>query len=409
MGIVIVGAGQAGAWVARSLRETGFDGAITLLGNEKHLPYERPPLSKAGLADNEGGYVPVFSKDDYTNLDINLVLGKRAISVNRAEQYVICDDGSWFRYDKLALTTGGRARIPPIPGNDLPGVLTLRTIEDATAISQGMQAGARIVVIGGGWIGLEVAAMARGRGLDVTVVETGDRLCARALPPSMSAYVLGKHRSNDVEVLLRTSVEQLHRAEDGRLIVTTASTGEKLAPADLVVLGVGIEPNTELASMAGLIVEDGIVVDEYGVTSDPNIFAAGDVARLPCPWGDGRRMRLESWANAQNHGIAVGRALAGCMVPYDDLPWFWSDQYDANIQMAGLFVPEAVEVVRGGADTDSFTLFQVCDRRVIAAASVNAARDMRFAKQLIKTARQVDPMTLADPMIRLDKLPDIGE
>lgn len=404
--ILIVGAGQTGAWIARSVREAGFDGTVTLLGDEPHLPYERPPLSKAGLLGTGNAFAPVFVRDEYKRLNIRFEPGKRVVAISRGERQVVCADGSRYPYDRLALATGGRARRPVFPGNDLPGVLTLRTLEDAAAIAARIREGGHALVVGGGWIGLEVAAAARQRGMSVTLLETAERVCARSLPPFMSEYLLLAHLRHGVRVRTGSSLASVRAAEDGRLIATLASSGELMEPADLVVLGVGLAPEAELAVAAGLHVENGIVVDETGATSDPAIFAAGDVACLPLSW-QGSKLRLESWANAQNQGIAVGRTIAGNSVHYDDLPWFWSDQYDMNIQMVGLFAPGRQEVVRGDPAAQSFSLFQLEGARIVAAASVNAARDLKRARHLIKTAKMVDATALANPAIPLDRLPAI--
>jgi len=399
--IVIVGGGQAGAWVAQSVRDAGSTANVLLLGDESHLPYERPPLSKAGLLETGAAHVPVFTAEEYEKQGIRIELGKRVIGIDRAAQRVTCSDGSQYPYDRLALATGGQARRLPFPGNDLPGVLTLRTLEDASAISARMQRGGHVLVVGGGWIGLEVAAAARQRGMSVTLLEFGDRLCARSLPAFMSDYLLNVHTRQEVEVRLQASLDHVRAGEDGRL--TASLTGGECLSADMIVLGVGLAPNVDLAIAAGLAVENGIVVDEVGRTSDPNIFAAGDVASMPLSWHP-QRLRLESWANAQNQAIVAGRAMAGDCGRYDDLPWFWSDQYDLNIQMAGLFSPGRQQVVRGDPATGSFSLFQLESGKIVAAVSVNAARDMKNAKQMIKKAKVVDPDALADTSIPLDRL-----
>ncbi|WP_242540203.1 NAD(P)/FAD-dependent oxidoreductase [Trinickia mobilis] len=401
--IVIVGGGQAGAWIARSAREAGFQGTVTLLGDEPHLPYERPPLSKAGLLGTGAAYSPVFEREDYEKLDIRFEAGKRVIEIERPNRKVVCADGSQYPYDRLALATGGRARHPVFPGSDLPGVLTLRTVEDAAAIASRMREGGHAVIVGGGWIGLEAAAAALQRGMSVTLLESAERLCARSLPPFMSDFLLGAHLGHGVRVITRTSLSSIRAAEGGQLIATLATGAQDIEPADLVVLGVGLAPDVELAVRAGLHVDNGIVVDETGATSDPEIFAAGDVASLPLSWQQDR-LRLESWANAQNQGIAVGRTMAGEPVRYDDLPWFWSDQYDMNIQMVGLFAPGRQEVLRGDPSMQRFSLFQLEEGRIVAAASVNAARDLKRARQLIKDAKVVDANALADSTIPINRL-----
>lgn len=405
--VVVVGGGQAGAWVARSVREAGFDGTVTLLGDESHLPYERPPLSKAGLLGTGAAYTPVFAPEDYKELNIRIELGKRVTAIERATGQVVCADGSRYPYDRLALATGGRPRRPVFPGNDLEGVLTLRNLEDAAAIAARMNEGGHALIVGGGWIGLEVAAAARQRGMSVSLLEFAERLCARSLPPFMSDYLLRTHLERGVQVRTQASLAGVRAMDDGRLLATLAGSGECIEPADLIVLGVGLVPDIELAAAAGLHVANGIVVDATGATSDPDIFAAGDVACLPLSWQTDR-LRLESWANAQNQAIAAGRAMAGDPVHYDDLPWFWSDQYDLNIQMVGLFASGREQVVRGDPAAHSFSLFQLEGSRIVAAASVNAARDLKHAKQLIKKAKLVDIASLADPAIPLDRLPAVA-
>ncbi len=401
--IVIVGAGQSGAWVARSARETGFGGTITLIGDESHLPYERPPLSKAALLGTGDAFAPVFDRAEYDTLGIRVEPGRHVTSIDRAGRCVICSDGTRFPYDRLALATGGRAARPRFPGSDLPGVLTLRTLEDAAAIAQKLRAGGHALIVGGGWIGLETAAAARQRGMSVTLLEAAGRLCARSLPPFMSAFLLDAHRRHGVDVRTGASLATLEALGDGRLAAVCGDGAPSLPPADVVVLGVGLTPRVDLAIAADLRVDKGIVVDATGATSDPAIFAAGDVACLPLSWHGGA-LRLESWANAQNHGMAVGRSMAGQPTRYDDLPWFWSDQYDMNIQMAGLFAPGREEILRGDPATGSFLLLQLDGNKIAAAAAVNAARDLKKARRLIQAGDSVDSRALADPQVALERV-----
>jgi 3-phenylpropionate/trans-cinnamate dioxygenase ferredoxin reductase subunit len=278
----------------------------------------------------------------------------------------------------------------------------LRTLDDARAISAGLSQGRHILIVGGGWIGLEVAATARAKGLTVTVVEAGDRLCGRSLPAQVSAFLLEEHRRNGVNVMLSRSVRALEQHEHGRLAVDIDGLASPLV-ADTVLIGIGLIPNTELAQDAGLAVSNGIEVDEQGRTSDENIYAAGDVTCFSSSWASGR-LRLESWANAQNQGIVVGRAIAGEEVRYDDIPWFWSDQYDLQVQMIGLARQDATQIVRGSLEDRQFTLFQVAGGRITAAVSVNTPRDMRQAKRLMKKGTLVSVEDLADFSVRLDTL-----
>lgn len=396
--IVVVGGGLAGAWIARAAREAGFAGPITLLTDERHLPYERPPLSKAGLMG--AGHEPLFTQEEYDLLEIEVQCEKHVVAIDRDECIVRCADGSIYPYDRLALATGGRARRPMFPGSDLPGVFTLRTREDGQAIAARLAAGGKALIVGGGWIGLEVAAAARERGTEVTLVESADRLCGRSLPRLMSDYLLAKHRDRGVDILLSASLMRLEQSGGHRLRATLTGGLGSIDEIDLVVLGVGLVPNVELALEAGLAVDNGVVVDKSGRTSDPDIFAAGDLAnvQLSC---SADRIRLESWAHAQNHGLAVGRAIAGIESDYDELPWFWSDQYDMNIQIAGLFAAGREEVLRGDLANGRFSLFQLENDRIVAVAAVNAARDLKRAKRMILSATSVSGGALADLAIPL--------
>jgi len=394
--IVVIGAGQAGAWIARSAREAGFDGSITMIGNEVHLPYERPPLSKDGLTCGEGaGYKPVFDAQEYAEMRIAVVTGEHVATIDREQRRVILESGRVYEYDKLAIATGGRARRPAFPGSDLPHVLKLRTLEDSAAIAARLRDAQHAVIVGGGWIGLEVAASARAHGVQTTVLEFADRVCARSVPPRISDYLKHVHQQEGVNILLNTSVDRIDCLDDGRLSVVLAGSNTVLEPADVVVLGAGLIPNVELAAHAGLEIDNGIVVDQRGATSDPLIFAAGDVAATPLSWA-GRRIRLESWANAQNQAIAVGRNMAGIATGYDDLPWVWSDQYDLNIQISGIFDAGKVEMIRGYPESNNFTLFQTEGHRITAAVAVGNVKEAKLIKKLIKDRAEIDIEKFAD-------------
>ncbi|WP_323745050.1 NAD(P)/FAD-dependent oxidoreductase [Noviherbaspirillum malthae] len=276
----------------------------------------------------------------------------------------------------------------------LSGVHTLRTLYDASAISAGLSPGKHLLIIGGGWIGLEVAATAREKGLTVTIVEAADRLCARSLPAEISEFLLREHLRNGVEVVLSRCVRALNQHDDGRIVAEIDGMRVPLM-ADMVLVGIGLVPNMELAQAAGLAVSNGIEVDEQGRTSDENIYAAGDVTCFSSRWAS-ERLRLESWANAQNQGIVVGRAIAGEHICYDDIPWFWSDQYDLQVQMIGLSRQDASLVLRGSLSDRKFTLFQVNGNKITAAVSVNSPRDMKQVKRLMKKGAAVNVADLAD-------------
>jgi 3-phenylpropionate/trans-cinnamate dioxygenase ferredoxin reductase subunit len=400
--IVIVGAGQAGGWAAQTLRKEGFAGRVVLAGAEAHPPHERPPLSKAVLA---GEATPestrLLKPEAFDALALDWRPGVRITRIDRPGKRLELAGGEVLGYDKLILCTGGRARTLPVPGADLPGVFTLRTIDDALALAPRLQPGRTVAVVGGGWIGLEVAATARKQGAKVVVIETQSRLCERTVPRVISDHLLALHQGQGTEVRLGAGVAAFGRSGDGRLSVTLAD-GHLLA-CDTIVVGVGMLPNDELARDAGLACDGGVLVDAQCRTSDPDILAAGDVAVAPNPWA-GRRIRLESWQNAQEQGIAAARSALGLAVDYQPLPWFWSDQHGMNLQIFG--VPQSTHrmVVRGTPGADSFVLFYLDGDVVQAALGPNAAKDLRFARRLIEQRKPVDAGRLADIGVPMSKL-----
>lgn len=400
--VVIVGAGQAGGWAAKTLRDEGFAGRITLVGIEPHPPYERPPLSKgvlAGSAAVESCYL--FKPEAFAALHLDFRAGVRATEIDRAARAVHLESGESVGYDKLILTTGGEARRLPVPGGDGPRVHYLRTLDESLAIRAALGAGRRLAVVGGGWIGLEVAATARELGAAVTVLEALDRVCARAVPPSVSTFLQSLHERNRVSIRTRCSVRAIEdRGPDGLRLAL--GDGPAL-DADAVVVGIGLVPRLALARAAGLEVGDGVLADERCRTSDPDILVAGDCANMPLACL-GRRVRLESWANAQNQAIVAARSALGQDVRYDELPWFWSDQHGANVQLLGLPERWPAPVARGDPDGASFSLFYVEDERLVAVVSVNAPRDLRAAKRLMQAGRPVRAADLADPAVSLAQL-----
>jgi 3-phenylpropionate/trans-cinnamate dioxygenase ferredoxin reductase subunit len=400
--MVIVGGGQAGAWVARSLRKQGFGGAITIVAEENHPPYERPPLSKAVLAGQvlpESTYL--FQPDGLQKFGVNVVQGTRALAVHRSEKRVELEGAADLPYEKLFLCTGGRARSLATPGIDLPGVCRLRTIDDALSIAPALTAGSRIVVIGGGWIGLEVAATARSKGADVTVVEAQSRVCERTVPADVSMYLTAAHEERGVVLLFNRKVAQISRTRQTQLAVQLTD-GDELT-ADLVVVGAGLLANDELARGSGLACDEGILVDQACRTSDANIYAAGDVTVAPNGWV-GKAIRLESWRNAQDQAIAAAEAALGLPTSYDPLPFFWSHQYDIYLQLYGLAKPLHRAVVRGDPNGKTFMVFYLEDDRVKAIAASNTARDARIARQLIEQNIEVRDSELADPSVSLASL-----
>ncbi len=400
--IVIIGGGQAGGWAAQTLRKEGFSGRITLIGDESHPPYERPPLSKSVLA----GVAPVesthlFKQSAFDDLQLAWRPNERVTAIDPTAKNVLLSSSERVTYDKLILCMGGRARTLPVPGAELPGIFTLRNIEDAQALRQSLGPGKRLVVVGGGWIGLEVAATARGTGMEVTVVEAAGRLCERTVPREISDYLRRLHSTHGTEVILDSGVTRFTRGVTSPLMVELTD-GRELA-CDAVVIGVGLIPNDELARDAGLECDGGVVVDAQCRTTDPDILAAGDVSSWHCSWA-GRRMRLESWQNAQEQGIAVARSALGHEVIHQPLPWFWSDQYDANLQIYGIPAPSHRVVVRGNPASGAFIVFYLDGECVKAALGPNSARDLRFARRLIETRKPVDPAVLADVNVAMSKL-----
>lgn len=400
--IVIIGAGQAGGWAAHTLRAEGFTGRIVLIGDEQHPPHERPPLSKAVLAGEANPESTRLHKAEaFEALALDWRPGVAVTRIDRTEKKLELVDGETLAYDKLILCTGGRARSLAVPGADAASVYTLRTIDDALALAPMLRPGRSVVVVGGGWIGLEVAATARKLGAEVVVIEAQSRLCERTVPRDISEHLLALHRSHGTRVMLGAGIKSLSSTADGRSLVTLNDGTEW--PCDVIVAGIGLIPNDELARSAGLECDGGVIVDSRCRTSDSDILAAGDVAVAPNPWA-GRRLRLESWQNAQEQGMAAARSALGMEVDYQPLPWFWSDQYGMNLQIYGVPAPAHRVVARGAPGSDSFVLFYLDGNVVKAAIGPNAARDLRFARRLIEQHKPIDPDRLADVSIPMSKL-----
>lgn len=396
---VIIGAGQSGAWIARTLRKEGASGSIAVLGDERHLPYERPPLSKKGLTDGhpeESGVL--LSRDEAAQFDIDLQLGVTATAIDRAARMIAIKSGAEIPYDLLFLAMGSRPRILPAapPG---PAVAYLRTRDDAARLRERLAVALRVFVLGGGWIGLEVASACVALGREVVLLEQAEQLCPRVLPPHAAQELATLHRRNGVDLRLGVKVEKVHidlaaRAPSGRVIVDVG--GGVIESGDLMVVGIGGLPNHELAAAAGLRIDGGIVVDRRGATSDPRIFAAGDVARIEDPIA-GLLPRLESWANAQDQAIAAARCALGSGQTYDAVPWFWSEQFGSRIQLAGLH--HCGQQIHHRSGTGNGGWIQVGLDAGIArfACSMNAPREFRMVKGWIIAGTRVDPVTFVDP------------
>jgi 3-phenylpropionate/trans-cinnamate dioxygenase ferredoxin reductase subunit len=390
---VVIGAGHAGGRAVEAMRNAGFEGEIVLVGAEKHLPYERPPLSKEILQAKPDYIFPYIRPQEYFDEQkIELRLGNTATAIAPMAKSVTLADGETISYDKLLLTTGGRVRTLPLPGDNLNGVHYLRTLDEGHAIEAALGKGKKLVVIGGGFIGLEVAASARQRGGSVTVLEIADRLMGRGVPHSISQYFLDLHLSNGVDIHLGTGVERIEG--DGVVSGITTSTGEHL-DADMVVIGIGIIPETDLAEDAGLKVKNGIIVDEFCRTSATDIYAAGDVTSHFSPFA-GRHIRLEAWQCAQNMAIAAAKIMCGEEAAYSEVPWMWSDQFGTNLQVAGL--PDTWDniVGRGDAASGNYIGFVLNGGNISGAIALNQPRDLRLARRMMDAGKEYTAAELAD-------------
>ena len=402
---VIVGGGLAGAKAAETLRAEGFDGRVVLVGAEPSRPYERPPLSKEYLR-GEAGREKVYVHDEgfYADQDIDLRPGRRATSLDPSGRELALDDGERLRFDRLLLATGAEPRRLPVPGANLPGVHYLRSVEDSDALRARLDAGGRAVVVGAGWIGCEVAASARQRGLEVTVVEPLSLPLERVLGPEMGAFFRDVHADHGVEMLLGTGVEAFEGGEAVERVRT--SDGRELA-CDFVVVGVGVAPRTELAEQAQISVDDGVLADELLRTSVPEILAAGDVANHRHPMLG--RVRVEHWFNALEQGPAAARTMLGGSEPYDRLPYFFSDQYDVGMEYAGLAAERDRVVVRGDVGAREFIAFWLRENRVVAGMNVNVWDVTDTIQRLIRDRVSVEDRVLADPEVPLDELAPVAE
>jgi 3-phenylpropionate/trans-cinnamate dioxygenase ferredoxin reductase subunit len=392
-GVVIVGNGMAGATVAATLRTKGYEGPVVLIGDEPHAPYQRPPLSKAQLM--EGGDPQLVRPEAFwADKGVELRAGARVKSIDRQARSVTLADGGVLEYEHLVLATGARNR--RLPGAET--ALSLRTLDESRALRERLGPGKRLVVVGGGFIGLEVAAAAHDIGTDVTVVEALDRVMSRVVSPEMSAFFAGLHAEAGVKILTGRTVVAI---AEGEVLLD----GDERLDADVVVVGVGVVPNVELAQAAGLEVSDGIVVDDRLLTSDPAISAVGDCAHYPCSI-TGRRQRLESIQNATDHARAAATRIAGAGEPYAAVPWFWSDQLGRKLQIAGVAGDDASSVLRGDPADGGFSVFRFAGGALVAVESVDAMGDHMAARKLLASgaAESVTPEQVADPSVSLKEL-----
>ncbi|CAI0839133.1 MULTISPECIES: NAD(P)/FAD-dependent oxidoreductase [Serratia] len=387
-GIVIIGGGQAGGWAAKTLRDRGYSGRLSVISDEPYDFYERPPLSKAALLDGSAPLSRLFSEEVVAGMNIDWYRPLRAEAIDGQQQIVTLSDGSQLQFDQLLIATGGRPRLPDANWAKHPRVMTLRSWDDAARLRQGLQQCQKLAIVGGGWIGLEIAASARKLGVDVTVFERQPALCMRSVGAGVSQALLELHQQQGVTVHCDCGEITLEDREGEAWIGSASSAAQ---PFDLVVVGIGVELNLELAHSAGLKLEGGIVVDGQGRTSHPAIFAAGDVARHPT-----LGLCLQSWAYAQNQAISTACAMLDAFAaPYDDVAWLWSDQYDANIQILGVPTGGVHQIVRRTPQSQLFFTLNA-DRQLVQLVAFNDARTIKLGKRWLASGRVLDPQQLAD-------------
>jgi 3-phenylpropionate/trans-cinnamate dioxygenase ferredoxin reductase subunit len=399
---VVVGANLTGGAAATTLRSEGFEGRIILIGEESHPPYERPPLSKEYLrGEDTFGSALLHPVSWYEENDVTLLLGRRAVAIEPREREVLLEDGEPVRYDKVLVATGGRNRPLPIPGRDLDGVHDLRTVEDADRIRAETAPGrSKALVVGAGFIGCEVAASLRKMGMDVEVVEYFELPLVRVVGPVVARVYEAIHRDNGVRFHFGHSAARFEGS--GRVGRLVTDRGEGIE-CDFAVVGVGIQPATEVVEGSGVLVENGILVDEFCRTNVEGIYAAGDVANHFHPLFE-RRMRVEHWDNALKQGAAAARSMMGLAIPFDDPHWFWSDQYEHNLQYMG-FAQEWDEfVIRGSLEERAFAGFYLKDGVVQAAVGVNRGKEVRRSAGLIRSHAPVEPAALSDEDVDLRRL-----
>lgn len=396
--ITIVGAGQAAAQAIETLHKRGHQGSITLIGDENLLPYQRPPLSKkflAGMLDRDR--LLIRHAAHYLDHGVDLRLGFAVASIDRARRRAELADGSLVEYDGLLLATGSHPRLLPLPGAELAGVNYLRTVADVDRLRGELAPGRRAVIIGGGYIGLEVAATCREAGLDVTVLEAAERVMNRVVSPAVSAFYEAEHARLGVHIICGARVDALSGTD--RVTAVRLDDGHEL-PADFVLVAIGVAPTDALARTAGLECDNGILVDEYCRTSDPNIWAAGDCARLPSIHY-GTRVRLESVDNAFEQGTSAALNMLGIRTVHDKVPWFWSDQFDLKMVIVGLSAAHDEVVMRGDPASRAFSVCYLRDGELIAVETINHTKDQMAARRLIPARARPDLAKLADPALAL--------
>ncbi|MDG1165743.1 MAG: FAD-dependent oxidoreductase [Porticoccaceae bacterium] len=398
---VVIGGSHAAVQLVISLRQCGWEGNITVISDEPHMPYQRPPLSKAYLAgDSSEDKLALRAAGAYEKIDVTFKLGVRVTSIDTQNHQLNLDNGETISFNKLALCTGARARPLPIPGADLESVHYLRTMDDVKGIQQSAASAKTAVIIGGGYIGLETAASLTKLGLSVTLLETESRLLQRVASETTSEFYLRLHQEQGVAIKLNTQASAIEG--EGSVSGVMCSDGN-IVSADMVIIGIGVIPNTELASEAGLNVDNGILVNEFAQTSHPDIVSAGDCTNHPNTILQ-TTLRLESVPNAIEQAKAAAASICGLKKPYAELPWFWSDQYDVKLQIAGMNQGYTDAVVRGDKASRSFTVFYLKDNNILAADCINRPKDFMLAKKLILQGTSTEGQSLADETIELKTL-----
>jgi 3-phenylpropionate/trans-cinnamate dioxygenase ferredoxin reductase component len=403
-GIVIVGAGEAGARAAITLRAEGYAGALTLIGEERHAPYERPPLSKATIVGEGAPTVPTIGDAaDLSRLGVAHLTSVAVASIDRSARLVTLSDRRALRYDKLLLATGAKPRRLSLPGGE--AAIYLRNFDDSIALRSHMKADRRIAIIGGGFIGLELASSACALGCKVSLIEAAPRILMRGVPSVIADIIAARHRAAGIDLIVGASIAHISPAGEAHIV--TLGDGRAI-PADCVIAGIGAAPQIALAEAAGLTIDNGIAVDGQLRTSDPWIYAAGDCASFPHPLYNGRRIRLEAWRNAFDQGAFVAKAMLGAREDYQAPPWFWSDQHDLNLQIAGL-VDAGPDIVARDLGDGALLLFHLtADGRLAAASGIGPlgkiGREVRLAEMLIAKRARPDRAALASPGVKLKSL-----
>lgn len=394
---IVIGASHSGAQMIQSLRQEGWTDRIVVIGDESHLPYHRPPLSKAFLLNERTAeQLNIRPPAAYEKAEVEFMLGKSVTNIDRTNKEVTLDDGTKLNYDKLAICTGARVRKIPVPGAELSGVHYLRTLDDVVGIKAQMETAKNAVIVGGGYIGLEVAAALRKQGMAVTVLEMASRVLERVTSPETSAFFTRAHQEEGVEVI--TDIQVSEFCGDDRVSSVKCADGREI-PADLIVVGIGIIPNVEIAEAAGIEIDNGIVTNTFGQTNDPDIVSSGDCANHPNELYQ-RQVRLESVHNTLDQSKSAAASICGNEKPFVSLPWFWSDQYDIKLQIAGLNNDYDQTVVRGDIENGhNFVVYYLKDGVLISADCVNRGKEFMVAKQLIAKKAKIAPVELANEEI----------